>query len=747
MYQATQTWLVNNPEYKYKLYNAEERLQFLIDNFDNSVLKAYCDIVPGAFKADLFRLCLLYVYGGYYVDCDMVSKTSLDMFSQIYVDFITVRDDPMAKKWLANGFIASTPKHPFLKEAIKRAVSNIQSKQEMFYLDYTGPGLLGKSVNAVLQRDIETDYELGVNCINGYSFLVLLHDFAGRTFRMDDTPLLMVEYPTYREEMKEIGNKPFFDYVQNKRIYKKVPNTIIYTSLDETDINDYMVDSFKKHNPEYELLYFPQTRVDQWFKNSIYNDAYQKLTQRGEKADFFRYCYLWEHGGVYTDTDTFCNQPIRNWLTYQDMVVGLECDNDAPFPLFDGIGINVNGKVKSVANWTIAVAPKHPVLSWVINDIINNPIDGVLQNTGPGRFTKHVLRYFGDQTQVGDSLLLPINGFGSNQSHSNAYKTSKPLEVTRKDVFITHMFAGTWRGNTQYKPITLLQREKHPAVSHNLTLFETEDGYKGISRYDENQERTKFMKEIGEVKTVKEYTFTKDLKVIDSEVLPITGYSSLAKFEDYRHFTYKGKDYYCTAYIDDEFNTNMCILDEYYNFLGDVIIDNYNKTSFGIGPEVYFEKNWLFFEKDDELYFIYSTTPDFVVYKCVDFDNLVFEKHITQNTDHLHSIPKDEMYWTKVTTGGSTNPIELHGDLVYLIHTKLYSQRKYNHWAVTVDKNLRVKGISSVPFISKNVGHALFFITTMIDRGEYVLLTGGVEDNQNFLWEVPKSKLLTIIRQ
>ena len=38
----------------------------------------------------------------------------------------------------------------------------------------------------------------------------------------------------------------------------------------------------------------------------------------------FRYCYLYENGGVYVDADTFCNQPLDNFISYQDLIVGLE---------------------------------------------------------------------------------------------------------------------------------------------------------------------------------------------------------------------------------------------------------------------------------------------------------------------------------------------------------------------------------------------------------------------------------------
>ena len=44
----------------------------------------------------------------------------------------------------------------------------------MFYLDYTGPALLGKCVNKAYNRGEETDYEIG-QLDNLY---VLKHDFG-----------------------------------------------------------------------------------------------------------------------------------------------------------------------------------------------------------------------------------------------------------------------------------------------------------------------------------------------------------------------------------------------------------------------------------------------------------------------------------------------------------------------------------------------------------------------------------------
>ena len=42
--------------------------EFIKNNFDLDILNAYDILKPGAFKADLWRCCILYIYGGIYLD-------------------------------------------------------------------------------------------------------------------------------------------------------------------------------------------------------------------------------------------------------------------------------------------------------------------------------------------------------------------------------------------------------------------------------------------------------------------------------------------------------------------------------------------------------------------------------------------------------------------------------------------------------------------------------------------------------
>lgn len=743
MAKATESWKQKNEGYEYNFFDNKDRISFIKQHFSKDVIDAYHTLIPGAFKADLWRLCVLYIEGGVYADADTICETPLDDLIEVDDKFIITRDDPMAIKWLGNAFIAATAKHPFLKEAIDRIVQNCQHKQEMFYLDYSGPALMGKSVNHVLGRDIESDFELGKQG----DLKIMRHDFGRTKYTYNDKDILHVEYPGKVQEMDAIGNKKFWDYVQAKTIYRQIPRTLLYTSFDELDVNDYMIDSFNKHNSDYELKYFDQIAVDAWFASSIYNDAYRTLSERGQRTDFFRYCYLYEHGGVYADTDIFFNKSLDDWIIDQDLVVGLEALIDANNHFgFDNIGVRVGDKIASVANWFIAIKPKHPVLSKIINDIINNPDPrGVLQSTGPGRFSKHIIPHFGidndftKDIRKGNDELLSINRVGSNQSHSGAKKYSDPFNVTDSDIYVTHMFEGTWRSTT---PHEVLKPHKVPFCSHNLSLWKTDDGYKGIARVDKDTSRTLFMKELGDCRSLYEFDFTDDLVMVDYKEKPIQ-YEELSKWEDYRTVIYKGKPYHFASFIDNDWNTETAILDENYKVVKELKFDEPNKMAFIGNKEVTWYKNLLPFIHDNELHFIYNTSPNYKVYKHT--DNWEFEKIIDVENHLHHKFPDNELYFTAACkVGGSTQPIWIEEQqcYIYLVHTKLYEQRRYNHYAVKLDKDLNLINVSYKPFISKKMPYALFFISTWIRQGDYVVLSGGYEDNTNWTWKIPLHKLL-----
>jgi mannosyltransferase OCH1-like enzyme len=66
-----------NPEFNYKLYDDDDCRNFIKENFDTNVLNAFDCLKPGAYKADLFRYCYLYINGGCYFDNKMINRTPI----------------------------------------------------------------------------------------------------------------------------------------------------------------------------------------------------------------------------------------------------------------------------------------------------------------------------------------------------------------------------------------------------------------------------------------------------------------------------------------------------------------------------------------------------------------------------------------------------------------------------------------------------------------------------------------------
>ena len=56
------------PNSEYHIYEDEEIVDVIKENFAKDVIEAYTCLIPFAFKADLARYCLLYKYGGLYSD-------------------------------------------------------------------------------------------------------------------------------------------------------------------------------------------------------------------------------------------------------------------------------------------------------------------------------------------------------------------------------------------------------------------------------------------------------------------------------------------------------------------------------------------------------------------------------------------------------------------------------------------------------------------------------------------------------
>ena len=173
-----------NPEFNFNLFDENDCREFIKDNFVDNVLNAYDKLLPCAYKADLWRYCVLYINGGIYMDIKYSCTNNFKLIALTEKEYF-VRDRPIHT--IYNALIVVKPQNPIMLNCIYKIVENIRIK---YYgsscLSPTGPGLLGSFfsleeinnmeiffTNTLLENNINEDYMVYKNIIilkyyNGY---------------------------------------------------------------------------------------------------------------------------------------------------------------------------------------------------------------------------------------------------------------------------------------------------------------------------------------------------------------------------------------------------------------------------------------------------------------------------------------------------------------------------------------------------------------------------------------------------
>lgn len=154
---------------EYHLYSGEEIEEIIQSNFDTDVYESYLKLKPYAYKADLARYCLLYLYGGLYVDLNIRFIHPLNINYLNQWNFFAFRDiiGSSIRNWsVYNGIIFSKPNCKIFKKSIEIIVNNC--KNEYYGIQNTEPTgcvVLGQSIILSKEELSCTNGEL--ICING----------------------------------------------------------------------------------------------------------------------------------------------------------------------------------------------------------------------------------------------------------------------------------------------------------------------------------------------------------------------------------------------------------------------------------------------------------------------------------------------------------------------------------------------------------------------------------------------------
>ena len=153
MYNIMNSWTKLNSDYQYYLYDSVDRDNFSKSNFPKKVYDAYSRILPGSYKVDLWKYCILYIYGGIYTDITNFCFENIRNLIIFDIDFVC-SIDPKGRHNLNNSFIMSLPNSKILENCINIIVYQIDNNIIPNSIeDFTGSGVLGRALNAYLNRN------------------------------------------------------------------------------------------------------------------------------------------------------------------------------------------------------------------------------------------------------------------------------------------------------------------------------------------------------------------------------------------------------------------------------------------------------------------------------------------------------------------------------------------------------------------------------------------------------------------
>jgi hypothetical protein len=220
---------------EYYLYSGEELEEIIQNNFHSDVFTAYKKLKPYACRADLARLCLLYLYGGLYIDLNLYFINTIPNLDKM--EFFAFRDlSKMSKQsWaVQNGIMYSLPKSKVVKNAIDLIVKHCK---EEYYgvqcVDVSATTVLGIAITKSLPHlGIATNGEL--DSFSRKSFdrktqnKIKKMGYEGEGllgFIMDnDDKLIAIRKPSGGGDIKSVGFSGTNNYIEmwkEKDVYDK----------------------------------------------------------------------------------------------------------------------------------------------------------------------------------------------------------------------------------------------------------------------------------------------------------------------------------------------------------------------------------------------------------------------------------------------------------------------------------------------------------------------------------------------
>jgi mannosyltransferase OCH1-like enzyme len=194
----------NHPKFKHYLFDENDCREFIKNNFEKNILDAYNSLIPCAYKADLWRYCVLYINGGIYIDIKYKPINNFKLIALTEKEHWVLDSD---KRGVYNALIVCKSGNKTLLKAINQISVNVKNK---FYgnnaLEPTGPLLLTNFFSDFEKNNFDINHEVYFSSLNN-RFIIYNNYFIFRS------------YNGYIEEKTKNQKHNYDELWNNKKIY------------------------------------------------------------------------------------------------------------------------------------------------------------------------------------------------------------------------------------------------------------------------------------------------------------------------------------------------------------------------------------------------------------------------------------------------------------------------------------------------------------------------------------------------
>ncbi len=150
LFQCAFSWY-KSKGYTYKFFTDAECDSFMKTHYPD-IYPLYASLPLAVMKADLWRYCVIYKYGGIYADVDTILLSSPDMFIMDKELVVSAEHRDHMCQWV----FAASPGSPVLKTVIDMVTQRIRlglRLEKHFVLNTTGPGIFTAGILEYLRKN------------------------------------------------------------------------------------------------------------------------------------------------------------------------------------------------------------------------------------------------------------------------------------------------------------------------------------------------------------------------------------------------------------------------------------------------------------------------------------------------------------------------------------------------------------------------------------------------------------------